>query len=277
MNTTAYEKLQELRNRLAETPPFPWDGMASWIASASPLFRTQFSDHQADFERYSLEPRWIQYMRVSSGRSIWQPDVRVDNFAEAEADELRDNGALASAAKARVLAWLDGLLDLHRPDAIHDVAPQKRATGTPKRVFVVHGHDDAAREAVARFLERLKLEPVILGERANEGKTIIEKFEHHADVDFAIVLLTPDDIGHAVAAANTSRNRARQNVVLELGYFVGRLGRHKVCALHKGDLELPSDYHGVLYIPMDSGGAWRLGIAKEMKAAQLDIDMNDAV
>jgi predicted nucleotide-binding protein len=145
------------------------------------------------------------------------------------------------------------------------------------RVFVVHGHDEAVREAVARFLERLELEPVILHEQANEGLTVIEKLERHSGVRFAVVLLTPDDEGRSIAGDGTLRPRARQNVVLELGYFTAKLGRKAVCALHRGALELPSDYLGVVYVPIDEGGGWQLRLAKELKAAGFPIDMNKAL
>jgi predicted nucleotide-binding protein len=148
---------------------------------------------------------------------------------------------------------------------------------TSKRVFIVHGHDEAAREGVARFLEKLDLEPIILHEQPSGGRTVIEKLEHHADVAFAVVLLTPDDVGAAAGDRDDLSPRARQNVVLELGYFAGRLGRSRVCALHKGSLELPSDIIGVVYVPLDSGGSWRLLLAKELREAGFDIDLNAAI
>ena len=101
------------------------------------------------------------------------------------------------------------------------------------KVFVIHGHDEAARETVARFLEKLGLEPVILHEQANKGHTIIEKFEDHADVAFAVVLLTPDDVGKGKGEKSDPKLRARQNVILELGFFLGRLGRKCVSPLSK--------------------------------------------
>lgn len=125
---------------------------------------------------------------------------------------------------------------IHRLESIRDrlelipVAPGvSRAVVPPtrthtNRAFVVHGHDEAAREAVARFLEKLGVEAVILHEQASGGRTIIEKLEHYGDVDFAVVLLTGDDVGAAKAASDQLQPRARQNVVLELGYFVGKLG-----------------------------------------------------
>lgn len=142
-----------------------------------------------------------------------------------------------------------------------------------KKVFVVHGHDDGMRETVARFIEKLGLTPIILSEQPNAGKTIIEKFEASSeDVGYAVVLLTPDDIGYPKDRPEAAQPRARQNVILELGYFVAKLGRSGVCALHKGDVEIPSDYHGVLYLKMDSH--WQIVLAKEIKQVIRDIDLN---
>lgn len=133
------------------------------------------------------------------------------------------------------------------------------------KIFVVHGHDEGAREAVARFVERLGFEAIILHEQTNCGRTIIEKIEVHGNVGFAVVLLTPDDFGGK--AGGEAKPRARQNVVLELGYFVGRLGRGRVCALLRGELEIPSDFSGVAYQSMDSAGAWKSALAKELEDA----------
>jgi len=141
-----------------------------------------------------------------------------------------------------------------------------------KKVFIVHGHDDGARETLARFLERIELEPIILHEQANQGKTVIEKVEANSDVGFAVVLLTPDDEG--CVKGGTPEPRARQNVLLELGYFIGRLGREKVCALKRGNLELPSDFAGVVWESMDTSGGWKQALARELEAAGHRIDWN---
>ncbi len=141
-----------------------------------------------------------------------------------------------------------------------------------RRIFVVHGHDDAVRESVARFLERIGFQPIILHEQASRGRTVIEKVEAHSDVGFAVVLLTPDDVG----GPNVSglKPRARQNVLLELGYFIGRLGRDRVCALRRGDVELPSDFGGVIWTAYDEAGGWRTELGKELQAAGFVIDWN---
>lgn len=146
-----------------------------------------------------------------------------------------------------------------------------------RQVFIVHGHDEAAKESVARFIEKVGLKPVILHEQPNGGRTIIEKFETYSkEAVFAVVLLTPDDLACEAAASpdlSQLKPRARQNVIMELGYFIGRLGRTRVCALHKGNVELPSDYQGVLYVPMDSGGAWKTKLAQEFNQSKISFDL----
>ena len=142
-----------------------------------------------------------------------------------------------------------------------------------RRVFIVHGHDEAPRETVARFVTDMGFEPVILHEQADRGMTILEKLIANGNVGYAIVLLTPDDIGRG-RSETAGKARARQNVILELGYFLGRLGRERVIALLKGEVEIPSDYMGVLYTPFDEAGAWRQKLAREMKIAGYEIDWN---
>lgn len=164
-----------------------------------------------------------------------------------------------------------------RIDDSEDLTAQEIPTTSrenTRRVFVVHGHDNGLKETVARYISLLNLTPVVLHEQPNQGRTVIEKFERHADVDFAIVLFTPDDVGYPINKAEQARPRARQNVVLELGFFMGVLGRQRVCVLHTGEIELPSDYAGVLYLPLDVGGAWRFLLAKEMKASGMHVDLN---
>jgi predicted nucleotide-binding protein len=144
-----------------------------------------------------------------------------------------------------------------------------------RKVFIVHGHDDALKNAVARFLSRVGLSPVILHELPNRGRTIIEKFIDHSDVGFAIVLLTADDKGGLAAASSDEFGfRARQNVVMELGFFLGRLGRDRVAAIYDERVEMPSDYRGVLFLPYDRAGMWQHLLVKEIKAAGIPVDAN---
>ncbi|RUX95845.1 hypothetical protein EN935_14150 [Mesorhizobium sp. M7D.F.Ca.US.004.03.1.1] len=134
----------------------------------------------------------------------------------------------------------------------------------PRKVFIVHGHDEAIRETVARFVGQIGLTPVILHEQANKGRTIISKFrDEAASVGFAIVLVTPDD-----------GDRPRQNVIFELGFFLGALGPERVAAIVRQPVETPSDYDGVVYIAFDGAGGWKIALAKEMQAAGYAIDWN---
>lgn len=156
------------------------------------------------------------------------------------------------------------------------VQPNKRNAGN--KVFIVHGHDDVAKLDVAHTLLNLQITPVILHEQASGGKTIIEKIEEYTDVDFAVVLYTPCDFGRSKEEPkNQEKPRARQNVVFEHGYLIGKLGRDHVCALVKEDTVTPGDISGVVYIKMDEAGAWKLGLGKEMKKAGLNIDLNNLI
>ncbi|MFH1377323.1 MAG: nucleotide-binding protein [Planctomycetota bacterium] len=152
---------------------------------------------------------------------------------------------------------------------------EKDATLQTNKVFIVHGHDEDIRKTVAWFLEKLKLEPVILQEQPNKGATVIEKLEQNSDVGYAIVLLTPDDEGRSKKSTEPHQPRARQNVILELGYFFGKLGRGRVCALLRGGIERPSDYEGIVYIPYDDHSGWMLKLAQELIEAGYPINMND--
>jgi predicted nucleotide-binding protein len=148
-------------------------------------------------------------------------------------------------------------------------------SGMSNKVFIVHGHDDTAKEKVARFLEKDGFEVVILHEQPNAGRTIIEKIETYTDVAYGVVLYTPCDKGRAKEeSVKNEANRARQNVVFEHGYLIAKLGRERVCALVKADVETPGDISGVVYIRMDDGEAWKIELAREMKNAGLSVDAN---
>jgi predicted nucleotide-binding protein len=165
-------------------------------------------------------------------------------------DEIADDQTL-SAAPARPTLWR-----------------------TSSKVFVVHGHDEAALQAAARFLEQLDLEAIILREQPDAGRTVIEKFEDCAsEVGFAIVLLTPDDLA-GPASGPAAGAQARQNVIFELGYFAGKLGRGRTCLLRKGDVDIPSDLYGVIYTDIDAADGWKIKLVRELKAAKLDFDAN---
>lgn len=156
---------------------------------------------------------------------------------------------------------------------INDMNCDSVNTGTrsDKKVFIVHGHDSALLNDVARFISSCDLEPIILDEQPSKGQTIIEKLESNTDVNFAIVLYTPCDIGNK-KTNDTMNLRARQNVIFEHGYTVAKLGRKNVCALLKDELELPTDISGIIYIKVDEHGAWKTKLVKEIIAAGLKIN-----
>ncbi|MEX1029976.1 MAG: nucleotide-binding protein [Paenibacillaceae bacterium] len=142
------------------------------------------------------------------------------------------------------------------------------------KVFIVHGHDDLAKVEAARFIEQLGFESIILHEQANSGKTIIEKIEAYSNVGFGVVLYTPCDVGAIHKDQTNLKARARQNVIFEHGFLIGKIGRANVCALVKGDVEIPNDISGVVYIPMDNSRAWHVAVAKELRNSGYNVDMN---
>lgn len=180
----------------------------------------------------------------------------------------------------RSISTLEGIISGFNEEIEHAIAPtapvvtalEQQAIVRSRSVFVVHGHDDGAREAVARFVEKIGFQAIILHEQANRGRTIIEKVEAHGDVGFAVILLTPDDEG--CKKGGTPQPRARQNVLLELGYFIGRLGRENVCAIANGTMELPTDFAGVVWETLDAQGGWKSALGRELEAAGFDIDWN---
>ena len=138
------------------------------------------------------------------------------------------------------------------------------------RVFIVHGHAESVINDVARTIEKLGLESVILREQPSSGKTIIEKFESCAkDARFAVVLLTADD-----KIEGEDGFRARQNVVFEMGYFMGALGRSHVMCLLQENVEKPGDIDGVVYTQLDKAGSWKLSLIKELRASGYSVDAN---
>jgi predicted nucleotide-binding protein len=171
------------------------------------------------------------------------------------------------------LKWLGDVL------VTIEAKKEKARTGAVKlelsdEIFIVHGHDGELKEATARLVSTLGLQPVILHEQTNKGRTIIEKFSDHAQAaGFAIVLLSADDIGGPKQASRLNP-RARQNVILELGYFFGALGRDRVCAVYEEGVERPSDLDGLVYVKYDKEGSWKYQVGKEIRAAGYEADLN---
>lgn len=182
----------------------------------------------------------------------------------------------------RVASYIDSLIidiengefELRAEPAEHEELESKPVESKPyDKVFIVHGHNEEVKLRTARFVEKLGFTAVILHEQASRGKTIIEKIEHYTDVNFAIVLYTPDDLGNTIeqAKAGELNSRARQNVIFEHGYLMAKIGRENVVALVSDRLELPNDISGVVYV---SDASWEMDIAKEMKSTGYDVDFN---
>lgn len=169
--------------------------------------------------------------------------------------------------------------DVSKSDKPSSPASRPKRSSSPildkTKVFIVHGRDDLVKVSAARFVERQGISAIILHEQVSAGKTIIEKIEEHTNVGFALVLYTPCDAGGL--AGEAVQPRARQNVVFEHGYLIAKLGRGNVCALVKGGVEVPNDVSGVVYVPLDEHGAWQLAVAKELRNAGYEIDMNKVV
>lgn len=232
---------------------------ATWTEYNVALLRRSF-DQVGPAEQY-----WHNAPRVFSIGGAPEPlNVRLEETRA----KIRDRMRRLSSLQERLPLFL-----LH-PESTSGLAPlqdDKKIFGAD--VFIVHGHDGEAKVTIARFLSKLlRSEPIILHEQPDRGRTVIEKFEDHAaTVGAAIVLLTADDEGCAVGQA--AQPRARQNVVLELGFFLGKLGRGRVSILYEPGVELPSDLSGILYIELDQRGSWRNAIARELQAAGLTVDL----
>lgn len=240
-----------------------WEDFKIWDDFNRELLRKLFSNDSISAE-YSRVSGFVGILGHT--RSLRE---KVDDFRE---DVRKKIGRLKS---------INERLQLYAPE--EDDSNPTGSDAAPefsRRVFVVHGHDNHLKTEVARLLERLDFTAVILHEQPNRGRTIIEKFENYSDVGFAVVLLTPDDVGGLAPSGDEKPDlvaRARQNVIFEMGFFIGRLSRDRVVALHRHPTELLSDISGVIYTAVDSNGRWKYDLAKELEAADYVVDMSKIV
>lgn len=164
-------------------------------------------------------------------------------------------------------ALIEKEVNSSKEQVVNDNVPQNTS-----KVFIVHGHDDLMKVEMARFIENAGLEAIILHEQPSGSKTIIEKIESFGDVGFAVILYTPCDVGAKKTDDPNLLDRARQNVVFEHGYFIGRLGRSRVAALVKGSIETPNDISGIVYTQVDPQNSWRMNLFNELKNAGYNVD-----
>ncbi len=160
---------------------------------------------------------------------------------------------------------------------IDDVLENNDKNTISNKIFIVHGRENEVKIEIARFIELLGLEAIILHEQSNNGKTIIEKIEQYSDVGYGIVLYTPCDVGSLNNPDEKLTPRARQNVIFEHGYLIGKLGRSKVSALVKDGVEIPNDISGLVYINFENNNGWKLDLGKELIGAGYDIDFNKLI
>jgi len=228
----------------------------NWHTDVSAFLTESFTDNSV-VENF-------QYEASLRGASVW--------YGEMTEEEKISSYDLPKARKfIRLL-----LRELENPLLMEKV-PASHRQSTPvhsDKVFIVHGHDEAVREKLERLLEKFGLDPIVINKKPNQGQTIIEKIEKYGDVYFAVVLFTPDDLGGTKSDVGNQKfePRPRQNVILELGYFWGKLGRDRVCLLNSVGSELSSDLKGLGYTALDSAGAWKMELAKELNAAGYKID-----
>ncbi|WP_107329667.1 TIR domain-containing protein [Metapseudomonas otitidis] len=260
------DRINELEQFDIKTVTRSTPELAALSSSIASTLERAFGENTSAYQRYAAATK-LQY--VSMVISVDGHSRSVDYQTPTEQNIIRSIALLRSAQGA-----LKEDLEYLLARSAHAKSASPVLGAPSNRVFVVHGHDEAALQGLARFLEKLGLEAIILREQPDQGRTIIEKFEASAaEVGFAVVLLTPDDLGGAVKSG-TSDPRARQNVVFELGYFAGKLGRGRVCLLRKGQVEIPSDLYGVIYTDMDSAEGWQTKLVRELKAAKLEFDAN---
>jgi predicted nucleotide-binding protein len=243
----------------SESPSLSADALENWDNQAKTLLAGSFTGpdpamaYPRDFDR--------QYFTGTTST---------------DGDRLRVRAGFG--ARLMALRSIADLLPLYEePSAAILSGREHPASRLSKAIFIVHGHAEGPKHEVARYLENSSnATPIILHEQAKRGLAIIEQLEEYAaTAAFAIVLLTADDHGGAVRSGE-DRARARQNVVFELGFFIGALGRSRVAVLYQESVELPSDMSGILYTVLDSPGAWKIGLGRELRTAGFAVDLNVA-
>jgi predicted nucleotide-binding protein len=261
--------IERLQRRIAEVEDLDPSSLDKWSpivtalqASIDESLSRVFGHDTVEYKRYRATVDWAEEIPSFGG------DTALDQYRKD-----------VQKGKTQVIIMLREAVATLKED-LADLGPAVTTIPTPapndnRKVFVVHGHDDAVRESVARFLLLSGCDPIILNEQASRNRTVIEKIEANQDVRFALVLLTPDDEG--AKKGEPLQPRARQNVLLELGYFMAKLGRGNVCALKRGDVEIPSDFAGVIWTAYDSAGAWKKELAKELEAAGFAVDWKKAM
>ena len=249
---TDYEKMQDIINEI--------DSLVQHsVVPAAPAFQAW----------YNLTERFL--LKLYGKESIEYENFKNTSFSPRIYSDIRQ---VISKCKEGLLACkltFQGYIEeLKEESEETQVTAHAEKTEEFLKIFIVHGHDGELKQAVARIIEKQGIEAIILSEQANKGRTIIEKFEDYSDVGGAICLFTADDYGRA-KKDKKSKTRARQNVVLETGYFMGKLGRDHVVLIADKGIEMPSDLSGVVYTDT---GSWQFALLKELAAMGYKVDSN---
>ncbi|EAT58772.1 TIR domain-containing protein [Chlorobium ferrooxidans] len=250
------DKAELLRNSSSGTPEFK-----AWKDAVIRFLKKQYGDSSHEVTSFGK----IRFYDFYSCIDVVQGDIR-ENPAKIREMFLK-------GLETAILYLKNYLADFSEESlTVNIVSGQAVDSDTPD-VFVVHGRNDGAKAQVSSYLLKLGLKPIILHEQLNQGQTIIEKFEKHANVKAAIVLFTDDDLGK-YRDDEVLEVRARQNVVFEAGYFIGKIGRQNTIILLSSGLKIPSDLQGYVNFELDDRQRWHIDVAKELKGIGFNIDMN---
>ncbi|MDR6967695.1 putative nucleotide-binding protein [Flavobacterium arsenatis] len=235
---------------------------------------SNWNDYNSEYLKHAFNKEFNEYKKRYDDAGSFNFAIISTNRTKSPYQELQD-------FRSRIDSKLDNLIKLKlKSELLKSSIEEKNGSQIIKNeknlseVFIVHGHDDEAKIKTARFVEKLGFKPIILHEQASGSKTVIEKIETYSNVGFGIVLYTPCDTGAKKEDDPKYKNRARQNVVFEHGFLIGKIGRQNVCALVKDDIETPNDISGVVYIKMDVDDAWQLKLARELRNSGYEVDMN---
>lgn len=222
------------------------------------FLKTSFGENSDELNKFKK----IRFL-YSGSRGYEGVQVPLD--IETYKDGLKSTKILLEVIKENIR--INGLTK-NQPTATQIISETKKTISD--KVFIVHGHDELIISQVSEVLRKLGLEPVVLKDTANNGDTIIEKIERLSnEVGFGIVLYTACDIGGK--NEQDLKPRARQNVVLEHGYLMAKIGRKNTMALIKDKVEAPSDISGLLYTPVDEHKAWQYKLVDELKASGYNV------
>ena len=234
------------------------------VTSSSPEFRAWKSKTERflirEYGQESYELKDFRNYRFTL--TVFSMGTPTTEFASACARDLR-------CVEAVFRTYLEDMEEADENKGHYLVATEN----SHESVFIVHGHNEAIKQSVARLVEKQGINAVILHEQPNQGATIIEKFELNSGVGAAICLFSADDLGHSKESSDNNW-RARQNVVFETGYFMGKLGRNHVIVVADRGVEIPSDMQGIVYT---DSNVWEYELLKELKAMGYGIDMNKTI